>query len=1140
MPDAPATGPPIAGPTSSANETPQPAAIGDQAASVDERANAIRKTVATQHEDALDSIRMGVAADLESTAEESAAAQKTARETFDAAWKDLRKQRETEAIPTDPSDVIRAYRHAVMETVLTPLHDTLHFVDAGAVFRGMRHGVKAARSALLADLPEQQERTEPDELYKTDEADSPWRSMRKAGVRGGRWAQSLVTTPSALTQTVPLTPLARYHLEHRLPHAEAPIWDDLEQAWAIWVARVERAAIQWSHQVLRAEAAFDLIDALPPTEQKSSSTDSTSPGESGKRSDSDAEADDTEEKDAEEKGGTEQDAIEQDATAEEVAEIQKAMALVDAMRTAGTELSQVLRAVPTDATDNAVDQLSAIRDDAHTKFVDDLNRSDSFMARREVDPEPPEVDDGQWVEWHREAVARLSVGLHLSAIRDVIWTEQESLAGAIVDAGISPVRQIMRDNLRRLRAFHEEVDALLTLPPKGAERRLFSELDRLLENTLDVLENELVGSLRQTTVRRDMDAVVQTRIDAINDAIDAQPEVFTIHGLDEKNPGRIDPDAPSQPVQWQSIVRETTAITLFDEWRAILPPVADTISSATTTANDVVGIVRFNLGAAIEELQDLMIARRRNDPDADHLDAARELALDGLDRAATLLSNADQPITSAGVPIAAAVRSTSANAWARVHERVQAAGRTRAQVLRVQTLTESYLKAASGYAQTTSRELSVRLRRALKLGQRRAEQIVQMGQSAVGTGGLDEQALQETVAAVITLEDQLQEMPLVYRRLFSLRPVRDPDLLVGRDSDLQRISKHVDQWQNGLPNALVLTGDPGSGLTSLVNVLSATVLRRSRRYTIDLTERFTSEEAIAAEFANGLGLTQEGLPKTLDELSQRILEQDTGKRLHVVFVEHLEHLFLRSIGGTGTLARVLELMSCTDSHIFWVGTMSGFGWQILKAHEPDSAGLVIHHNLAPFNRESIEELIIRRHRRSGLTLRFDPPSDSSQPILSRRLARADDEEEEQSILRTEYFDRLHGLCGQNVMLALFYWFRSVRMTDDGNGIRVSQVSPIRFDFLDAFPIQRSFALKALIDHATLTVVELADVLQIPHNDARKLLEALGNAQLIAPAETIGVPRTYAFDGVKAGMRYRVRPMVLHPVVRHLRSRNIVH
>lgn len=1071
--------------------------------------------------------------ELQSVANATVSAHTEAQRTFDEAWQTLHEQREAQAIPTDPSNVIRAYRHTVMETVVTPLHDTLHFVDAGSIFRGMREGVKNQRSSLLADLPETQTRPEPKTLYERNPDDSTWRATRKAAVRAGRWTRNLVGTEVEPTQTVPLLPLARYHVGHRLPHAEASVWDDIEQAWALWVARAERAVIQWSHQVLRAEAAFDLIDALPSsTADGSADTPLSAQDETDEEPASEEPAGESDDQDASTNGESSAEPTE--------AAWREATEKVAAMRDAGTHLSDVLRDVPVAVVDEAERRLAECRETVHAALVDDVDRSGSFMARRALDPDPPKFDDARWVTWHREAVSRLSVGLHLSAIRDAIWTEQESLAGAIVDAGISPPRQIMRDNLRRLRALRDEVDALLELPPPGAERRLIQTLDGLLNETLDGLENELLGALRQTTIRRDMDAVVQTRIDAINDAIEAQPEVFTVHALDEENPERIDPEAPSQPVQWRNIVRETTTITLFDAWRAILPPVAKTVSEATDTAGDVVGIVRFNLGAAIEELQDLMLARRRGESDGAHLDAARELALDGLDRAATLLSNADQPITNAGRPIADAVRATTTDAWSRVHERVQAAGRARAQVLRVQTLTESYIRELTEWGEAAGRELSIRLRRALQLGQRRADQIVKMGRTAVGTTSVDERVLQETVSAVVTLEDELSEMPLVYRRLFSLRPVRDPDLLVGRSSDIQRIEQFVKQWQNGLPNALVLTGDPGSGLTSLINVLSATTLRRARRYTVSLPDRLRTEAEIATEFAQALGVTQTDLPTSFDDLSRRLRERDPSDRLRVVFIENMEHLFLRTVGGTENLARLLEMLSATDSRFLWIGTMSGFGWQILEAHEPDAAGLVVRHELKPFDRPSIEELIIRRHRRSGLTLTFDPPPESSQPILTRRLARAEDEEEIQQILREEYFDRLHSLCGQNVMLALFYWFRSVQLTDDGNGVRVAPVSPIRFDFLDAFPLQRSFALKALVDHATLTVDELADVLQVSTGTARSLLEALGNAQLIAPAETIGSPRAYAFDGVQSGVRYRVRPMVLHPVARHLRSRNIVH
>jgi hypothetical protein len=673
------------------------------------------------------------------------------------------------------------------------------------------------------------------------------------------------------------------------------------------------------------------------------------------------------------------------------------------------------------------------------------------------------------------------------------------------------------------------------------------QLDGHLEDALNLLENDCAGALRTTTVRRDTEAVVQARIDAVDHAINEHPATFTVHALPAEDEPPA-PDAPAHTVQWRAILRETTTVLLFDGWRAMIPALADAVLRATETADDVTGIVRFNLGAAIEEMQDLRAARRRSaggEAITEHLDAARELALDGLDRAITLLSDAERPLVDAGLPVARAVRSTTTATWARIHERIRATGQTREQMLRARALTESYLRTATEWGRSTTRELRIRLERSLRQGRRRGEQILRMGQTAVGTGSVDDAVLQETVAAVIGLENELRDMPLVYRRLFSLRPVRDPDLLVGRDADLQRIDQHVRQWEDGLPNALLLTGDPGSGMTSLLNVAAATSLRSARRYTIDLTERYTEERAVVHLFARTLGLTRDGLPDTFDDLADQIRQQPASRRRRVVFIEHLEHLLLRAVGGTDLLASVVEFLSTTDARYIWIATISGFGWQIVRAHQPDAAGLVVEHRLAPFGRETLEELIMRRHRRSGLPLRFDAPSESAQPILTRRLARTETEEQRQTFLREEYFDRLHALCGQNVMLALFHWFRSVRLSDGRNGspsgtVTVAPVQPIRFDFLDAFPIRRSFALKALLEHGSLTVSELADVMQLSTGAARTILEALGNAQLIAPVETVGVPGTYAFDGVDPAARYRVRPMVLHPVARHLRSRNIVH
>jgi len=223
--------------------------------------------------------------------------------------------------------------------------------------------------------------------------------------------------------------------------------------------------------------------------------------------------------------------------------------------------------------------------------------------------------------------------------------------------------------------------------------------------------------------------------------------------------------------------------------------------------------------------------------------------------------------------------------------------------------------------------------------------------------------------------------------------------------------------------------------------------------------------------------------------------------------------------------------------------MSSTAWQAVRSSEPAAAGLVVQHELDTFERDELEELILCRHRRSGLRLSFDPPDNGAAPLLTRRVRSAAGDTERQEILREEFFDQLFGLCGQNVMLALFYWFRAVHLDPDdaAEGIlHVRPLRPIRFDYLDSLSIEHAFALKALLDHGTLTISELARILQIDRSDSRALLESLGNAFLIAPAETLSVPGPMTFASVTGDIPYRIRPLVLHPVSRFLRSRNVIH
>jgi hypothetical protein len=1081
---------------------------------------AVDGAVREQQEAYVEALQSGVLEPLRDAVQAAYAAHGTARTAVDAT------RRERRAVWAE----VVAYRHQVVDGVWRPLRVALADLSMGEQCRACRKKLREARAALADSVPETIARPEPDDLYAPDASDGFGRRVRKAGVRLKRRLQEVAGAGDARRQHVPVADLVRYHAAIRLPEAEAGVLAEVDERLAGWVAELERTAASWTHALLEAERLLD------------------SPA-FHRAPDGDAQRD---------AGGV--DAGTADPGGPDV----DPERLLESVQAEADRLDDVLEEAL--AAGGLVDpgaltaRLSGTADTAQADLEADCARAGSFMAATRPSDPPRRIrrrrQDRQervdaWPDWHRQAVDRLALMAALCALRETVAAAQDMLVDNVVAAGVAPVQDVHAGAVDALEALAGEARDLLDAPAPGEERALLVAVDRLSDRAVDAVEQSLMQPLAQLSVRRRMRDAVDLQVHALEAVVAAQPETFTVHPRPEPGDAPVDPRVDEHDVQWQGIVGETLDELLFDAWRAALPPLVDAAETATQQAEEVRQVVQFNLGAALEEVQDLIAARRRGEDGTAQIDNARELVVDGLRRSVDLIQEARTSLSGVRGPFADAVWTAGTKAWTRLHDRARSAGRAREHVLRIQTLLTYRLRDVLADVQRKGRRASVQVRRALQVGKRRTEELVRLGQTAVGVGEVDRSARRETVAALSSVAAILETLPVVYRRLFSFRPVMDPNLLVAREDDLQVVEHHAEQWQQGLANALVLTGPPGSGLTSLLNVLRKTTLRTARRHTIDLTERIESEAAFAVKVVRALGLDLDvnlggeaaASDLTLDAVAETLNDAPRPDRLRVCTVEHLEHAFCRTVGGTQLMERILSFLSETDTRVLWIGTMSTTAWQAVSAYEPSAAGLVVQHELDDFDREELEALIMRRHRRSGLRLAFDRPDERSAPILARRVRAAAGEEERQRMLREDFFDRLYALCGQNVMLGLFYWFRAAHLDPDDaeqGVLHVRPLRPISFDYLESFSLSQAFALKALLDHRSLTVPELADVLQVDATASHALLESLGNALLIAPASSLDPLGSVPVTSVDRRTRYRIRPLVIHPVTRFLRSRNILH
>jgi hypothetical protein len=904
---------------------------------------------------------------------------------------------------------------------------------------------------------------------------------------------------------VPLSTLVAHHAATTLAEAHETALDAAEQRLARGTARLEREATAWTHRLLEAERVLDHPDFHAPDAAPSRPEP---PG---------------------------------DPTAGVMAPDLEA--LHADVRARAASLHDTLddeRALRLDAVDKA------LRDGAQATVARVRGAADRagspFADRPSARPDAaaPETPD-RWSDWFDEVTQRLAFLDALGSLRDDLVDRHAALVADVVEAGKTPLQRVEQAAAERLHTLRDDLDALLETPEDGAELDLVQAVDHRAETGTVIVEQTLLEGLRELTPRRSTEAVVESHRAAVTALIEEQPAGFVVHPLVDPEAERVAPTTEPYTLQWRNGGEEVFDEVLFDGWTKALGPLIEAADAAVERATEVRAVVQFHLGAALQEVQDLRAARRQGRPDATYVEDARELALGGLDRALDLLTDDDDAFDRAAERVLARTWTATTTVWTELHDRVRVAGQAREHVLR---LRGALVRGARWLAVEAGRRLrgaTTQVQRTAHRLQRQARRLVRLGHAAVGAEPVDEAALRQTVEALSSVDVVLADLPLVYRRLFSFRPVQDPDLLVARDADRAAVEQHRARWEHGLTTPLVLTGPIGSGRTSLLNVLTKTTFRTAQRHHIEFSGRPTSEADVAEQVVRGLNLSLDGEEApTLDAVAEHLRAQPVPERVRVCTIEHFEHVVCRTVGGMELAARTLNFLSQTDTHVLWVVTTTDAAWQLIEASIPAAARLVARHPLDPFDRAELEELILRRHRRSGLPLVFDAPDESTHPILARRLRAIDDEERQQALLRTEFFDRLYEASGQNVMLALFYWFRSVRLDTDGATLRVQPLEPIAFGALDALPLPHAFAMKALLEHGILTADELAEVLGVSAPTARSLLETLGNALVIAPADREEGDGLFRFASVERGSRYRIRPLLIHPVTRFLRSRNIVH
>lgn len=369
-------------------------------------------------------------------------------------------------------------------------------------------------------------------------------------------------------------------------------------------------------------------------------------------------------------------------------------------------------------------------------------------------------------------------------------------------------------------------------------------------------------------------------------------------------------------------------------------------------------------------------------------------------------------------------------------------------------------------------------------------------------------------------EEHIKALPYVYQRLFRLAPLSDDRFFAARKVELDLLNQEFERWQNGKFTITALIGERGSGITTLLNFARQQIYKDYPIIKLDfLVGRtiFTDEalfELLKATFQE-VDFNHE--PKNIDDLEDEI---NALVKRKIVFAENMQQLFLRTTYGFDALERFMLFISRTYRKIHWVLTCSLYSWEyfakVINIDEYIQRKIIFE----SLPQAEYEEIILKRHRASGYQLIFKP---TDEIVQSRRYKKLKTDWERQEYLQTLFFDQLTELAAGNISVAMLFWLRSYEEFTEN---KLILPATINFDpsFLYQLPAEELFTLAALLQHDTLSTEDHALVFHQDIQQSHLLLNRMANKGFL----------------VKQSNGYQIHPFLYRPIVRVLKSDNIIH
>ena len=356
------------------------------------------------------------------------------------------------------------------------------------------------------------------------------------------------------------------------------------------------------------------------------------------------------------------------------------------------------------------------------------------------------------------------------------------------------------------------------------------------------------------------------------------------------------------------------------------------------------------------------------------------------------------------------------------------------------------------------------------------------------------------------IRKRIMELPVIYQHLFEPAPVKEMNLFLSRQNDTDKLDQALAEWEKGNYAATLVTGEAGSGCSSLLQHYARTVKSQYPIISFQVDKFYFSEDdyyTLIGEIFNQPEITDEdSLAHFISSLSEKI-----------VIIDGLERMFMRKVNGFECLRKFLSLVVNTNEGIFWICSVSKIAYHYLNRTVALSEHFDYILDIDNLKGSDIREIIMKRNRLSGYGIWFLNPTEESE----------DDGGASQEELEVAFFTDLERFAGSNIGLSLIYWLQSVQSVGE-EGIKVGKFSVPDFEFLNNMPARKAFVLHLVVMHRKITESYHALASNCSLEESSGLLSLLKEDSILVQK-----------DGY-----YFLNGILYSHVVRLLRDRNLIH